>query len=377
MGSSYFTRLHREGLTSSESDSFPQLTASARQYNSHTAAEEPAIKHGSSTGMQLRHVGLETIPISYSLAVSGKIEGHNPAGNMQSAVVDELKKLYAWADNDLIQDVLASDSVNFDKNMAIMCLDSMVASFAAEDYHQVGDVTSDSVGTEKEASVLNRFSRLSVSSVHEAVLATEEAESYVVQERRRTNIDVVKIDRSLTELPTEPDWQVDDSYLVFRKDALRAARVGYQHARGAVHAFKIGDHRRARMLSKKAQDERNRAQTLNAKAASKIFNLKNSNRDIWNLDLHGLHASEAVDALQARLLEIELAKSPIQSPSKAEIVGKNYVISRVSNRLQHGSRGRALESIDPKHEHDPKKVAPKFSANKELVVITDDRFMDA
>ncbi|KAJ7521066.1 hypothetical protein O6H91_19G036400 [Diphasiastrum complanatum] len=307
MGSSYFTRLHREGLTSSESDSFPQLTASARQYNSHTAAEEPAIKHGSSTGMQLRHVGLETIPISYSLAVSGKIEGHNPAGNMQSAVVDELKKLYAWADNDLIQDVLASDSVNFDKNMAIMCLDSMVASFAAEDYHQVGDVTSDSV---------------------------------------------------------------DDSYLVFRKDALRAARVGYQHARGAVHAFKIGDHRRARMLSKKAQDERNRAQTLNAKAASKIFNLKNSNRDIWNLDLHGLHASEAVDALQARLLEIELAKSPIQSPSKAEIVGKNYVISRVSNRLQHGSRGRALESIDPKHEHDPKKVAPKFSANKELVVIT-------
>ncbi|KAJ7521052.1 hypothetical protein O6H91_19G035600 [Diphasiastrum complanatum] len=373
MGWSHYTRLHREGLTSSESDPFPQLppvtaAAAAGAYHQLHTVAAAAVKHGSSTAMQLPQVGLETLPVSYSLVVSGKDEGHDPAGKKRAAVVDELKRLYAWADDGLIQDVLTS--VGGDKKMAIEWLDSMAASLPAEDFYEE-NLTSTAAASEKEAemraSILDRISSVSISSLNEAVLATEGAESYVLEEREEMNNDGAKLAGSLTEVPVETEWQEDDPYLAFRKDALRAARAGHRHARGAVHAFNMGDHSRARVLSAKAQEERICAQALNAKAASEILRVKNSNRDIWNLDLHGLHASEAVDALQDRLLEIELAKHSLLSSARLEKVEENYV--PLINSPQNESRETELENINLK-QHAPKRLATKFSANKELTVIT-------
>lgn len=49
------------------------------------------------------------------------------------------------------------------------------------------------------------------------------------------------------------------------------------------------------------------ADCLNAKAATKIFKYVNSTEDLWKLDLHGLHANEAIQALHCRLQQIELS----------------------------------------------------------------------
>jgi len=62
-----------------------------------------------------------------------------------------------------------------------------------------------------------------------------------------------------------------------------------------------GDHAAAKELSLRAQEERAAAEKLNNKAAEEIFRLRNSNNDIWKIDMHGLHASEAVAVLERHL----------------------------------------------------------------------------
>jgi phosphotransferase system HPr-like phosphotransfer protein len=66
-----------------------------------------------------------------------------------------------------------------------------------------------------------------------------------------------------------------------------------------------GDHASARRFSQQAQEEWAEAKKLNAKAANKILMLKNANNDMLKLDLHGLHALEAVHALEEHLSKIE------------------------------------------------------------------------
>lgn len=47
------------------------------------------------------------------------------------------------------------------------------------------------------------------------------------------------------------------------------------------------------------------AEKLNNKAADEILHIRNSNNDLWKIDLHGLHAPEAVRALMNHLHMIE------------------------------------------------------------------------
>lgn len=47
------------------------------------------------------------------------------------------------------------------------------------------------------------------------------------------------------------------------------------------------------------------AERLNVKAAEEILRIRNSNNDSWKLDLHGLHAAEAIQALKQHLWKIE------------------------------------------------------------------------
>ncbi|KAJ1385082.1 Smr domain [Sesbania bispinosa] len=55
----------------------------------------------------------------------------------------------------------------------------------------------------------------------------------------------------------------------------------------------------------KGREKMDIAQELNSKAATEIFKFNNRKNHIWRMDLHGLHASEAVQALQDRLHKIE------------------------------------------------------------------------
>ena len=59
------------------------------------------------------------------------------------------------------------------------------------------------------------------------------------------------------------------------------------------------------------------ANCLNAKAATKIFKYVNSTEDLWKLDLHGLHANEAIQALHCHLQQIELSG---QRPKPLEVI---------------------------------------------------------
>ncbi|CAM6090380.1 unnamed protein product [Calypogeia fissa] len=108
-------------------------------------------------------------------------------------------------------------------------------------------------------------------------------------------------------VPMEPEWEEEDLYLRVRSDALKEARARDKFARGASQAYVRGDHRMAKVLSKQAEEKRLLAEKLHAKAAAEILNQRNKQGsfDIWHLDLHGLHTSEAVAALESRLALLE------------------------------------------------------------------------
>lgn len=75
-----------------------------------------------------------------------------------------------------------------------------------------------------------------------------------------------------------------------------------------------------------AKEEWVKAERLNSKAANEILDIRNSNNDLWKLDLHGLHAAEAVQALQEHLWKIETqmpfnrSVSPNRAKTKAGIL---------------------------------------------------------
>ena len=66
-----------------------------------------------------------------------------------------------------------------------------------------------------------------------------------------------------------------------------------------------------------AQEAQFAANYLNARAATEIFKSVNRTDDLWRLDLHGLHANEAIRALQCRLQQIELSG---QRPKPLEVI---------------------------------------------------------
>lgn len=112
----------------------------------------------------------------------------------------------------------------------------------------------------------------------------------------------------LSGIPIEPEWEDeyhDDVYLRHRKHALRTMRSASQHSKAATNAFLRGDHVSAHQHSLKAHHQWLAAQTLNSKAANDILAISNSQNDVWKLDLHGLHASEAIHVLQHHLQTIE------------------------------------------------------------------------
>ncbi|KAH6810156.1 hypothetical protein C2S51_023918 [Perilla frutescens var. frutescens] len=217
--------------------------------------------------------------------------------------VDTLRDLQPWADESLIQDVLAS--VNNNVHQALSLLEDMLIS---EDHLRKNKklVTPDISFSEKERMInfINGNHELSMS-----------------QESSLRLLDTIK---SLP-IESEPQWGEDDAYLVFRKDGIRMIRSASRHSKSANDAYIRGDHAAARHFSFKAQQEWAAAERLNAKAAKEILNVRNCRNDLWTLDLHGLHAAEAVEALLERLKTVESLVSPSSLAAQQGILKESGV----------------------------------------------------
>ncbi|KAG6394605.1 hypothetical protein SASPL_145194 [Salvia splendens] len=194
----------------------------------------------------------------------------------------KLKDHHPWTDESLIQDVLAGVNDNVDE--ALSLLEAMVIT----DHHQVDK-------KEEVESSCNNFD--SAAGNHKQ--SVDEGSSLQL-------LDIIK---SLPVEP-EPEWGEDDVYLIYRKDAIRMMRSASRHSKSANDAYLRGDHAAAHHFSVKAQQEWAAAERLNAKAAKEILDLRNCKSDPWTLDLHGLHAAEAVKALHEHLMTVETLLSP-------------------------------------------------------------------
>ncbi|BBH05629.1 Small MutS Related domain-containing protein [Prunus dulcis] len=165
---------------------------------------------------------------------------------------------------------------------------------------------------------------------------------------------------SLESVPVEPEWEEDDVYLRHRKDALRMMRSASHHSKAATNAFVRGDHCSAQRHSNKAREEWLAAESLNNKAAKKILNIRNSKNDVWKLDLHGLHASEAIQALREHLQRIETKVLSNHSVSPNKV--------RMEKRIIRSSSLESFNCMDTEKLDQQK--APSTQRPTSLQVIT-------
>lgn len=140
-------------------------------------------------------------------------------------------------------------------------------------------------------------------------------------------------------------------------------RAATKHSQSASNAFLRGDHAAAKELSLRAQEERVAAEKLNNKAAEEIFRLRNGNNDIWKIDMHGLHASEAVAVLERHLYMIEFqqpgnnsdstedlgkleaAYTESTSGSNVELAAEKVVLRRPKQAILHVITGKSVVSL--------------------------------
>ncbi|KAL4368835.1 hypothetical protein GQ457_05G016080 [Hibiscus cannabinus] len=232
--------------------------------------------------------------------------------NNNDLALKKLKELHCWAENSLIEDILLA--TNDDIHEASALLKEMVPKSCTEDIEEAKN-------NEMGFTIPNFPGNANGDSGHPSgktamhVVQSSKADETRENVKMLTDVQRNKLfdDHSNTKLilgqwppiPIEPEWEEDDVYLSHRKDAIRMMRSASQHSRAATNAFLRGDHFAAQQHSQNAREEWLAAQGLNAKAAREILSIRNCDNDVWKLDLHGLHATEAVQALQEHLRRLE------------------------------------------------------------------------
>lgn len=139
-------------------------------------------------------------------------------------------------------------------------------------------------------------------------------------------------------------------------------RSASQHSRAATNAFLRGDHFSAKQHSLKAQEEWLAAQKLNTEAAKEILSIRNSKHDMWKLDLHGLHAAEAIQVLREHLQQIETQVWSHRSLSPKR--------SQVESRMGRSSSLESFSCMEP--EKFDRQQASSRQRPTSLQVITGD-----
>ncbi|XP_055811523.1 uncharacterized protein LOC129881166 isoform X2 [Solanum dulcamara] len=248
-------------------------------------------------------------------------------------VCQKLKELQPWADDTLITDVMAG--VN-DFNKALTLLEAMVSpdhTYVAHDnrttteeadtpcIQKFKDVDTDTKGV--KSSSKDSLVNISKFAANKGVSLTDNVDlddlSHALAKCLQSNSQELinncvfhenklhfdEAVRSMRFVPVEPEWEEDDIYSIHRKDAVKMMRSAARHSKASSEAYLRGDHLSAQHFSLKAREEWVAANRLNAQAAKEILTARNSKNDQWTLDLHGLHAKEAVQALHEHLQKIE------------------------------------------------------------------------
>ncbi|XP_010493472.1 PREDICTED: uncharacterized protein LOC104770712 [Camelina sativa] len=286
----------------------------------------PALTENKDCGNQESVGGVRSKPGSLILPV-----------NSHDSALMKLKEMNSWADESLIRDVLLSTEDNFD--MALEFLEGMVPAGNNKEAEVPASINNKSSGCRTLGISVTGSVKMTVRSTFEDAgkydLQESDGRSLSVNasDSQQFSEDISELDsiiQRLQFLPIEPEWEEDDLYLNHRKDALKMMRSASNHSRAAQNAFQRYDHASAKQHSEKAREDWLTAERLNAEAAKKIIGTTNKDNDIWKLDLHGRHATEAVRALQERLQEIEGQFTVNRSVSPNRGRPKNAVLRSAS-----------------------------------------------
>ncbi|KAF3787583.1 hypothetical protein EJ110_NYTH22626 [Nymphaea thermarum] len=260
--------------------------------------------------MILRSMDLSANPLSTDKDNSnGKMSIMNYEERNRAKSIGQLRKIHTWANDALIEDILSA------------------------------------VGNNEDQASLLLISMCPMGSETEETAKRDDLECSSIKNLKGVNQLSIDVYRKKAPL-VEPEWEQDDIYLSHRKDAIKMMRLASLHSRGARSAFSVGDHFHARQLSQRARGEWLAAEKLNQKAAQEILHLRNKGNDIWKLDLHGLHASEAVQAVQAHLESIESSLMTKDSVCSAKIInGKGALRGLSADCAKSSDKGAAPEKL--------------------------------
>lgn len=290
-------------------------------------------------------------------------------------VCQKLKELQPWADDTLIADVMAGVK---DFNKALTLLEAMVSpdhTYVAHDnrttpeeadtpcIQKLKDVDSDTKGVKSSSkdSLMNisKFAantgvsltnNVDLDELRHALAKclqsnSQELINNCVPHKNKLHFDGAV--GSMSFVPVEPEWEEDDIYSIHRKDAVKMTRSAVRHSKAASEAYLRGDHLSAQHFSLKAQEEWVAANRLNAQAEKEILTTHNGKNDQWTLDLHGLHAKEAVQALQEHLQKIEsqVAQNLVAHMNQVNL--KRSLGAAVSIDVENESKGSLLNKQRP------------------------------
>ncbi|KAL6223015.1 hypothetical protein ACLB2K_006405 [Fragaria x ananassa] len=263
---------------------------------------------------------------------------HTPMED-QGSSIKKIKDLYSWADDSLVEDIMAA--VDNDITKASNLLKAMVSPSRSEENKETSISGIDPTHSSTDATLSDKsFSSESAADIAELNSTIEKClienniewsnDNDLYGPKLSKDAGNVKLTTSsLESVPVEPEWEEDDVYLRIRKDALRMMRSASQNSKAAANAFGRGDHYSAQQYSIKARKEWLVAESLNNRAAKEILSIRNSNNDVSKLDLHGLHASEAIRALQEHLEKIERKILPNHSALTNRV--------KMESNIQHSS----------------------------------------
>ncbi|KAL9233389.1 hypothetical protein vseg_008400 [Gypsophila vaccaria] len=252
---------------------------------------------------------VDTKKKQYVVGNAGGYQRENSGDSNSDTVFRQLKEEFSWADDTLVEDILAAADNDF--NTASSFLKGMMSDNALKGHKSRDPMSNGTTLPEnndlsvKNLETISEPQKVSSSCTDDR---NEIGKNNITVQAEKYSDDLIAINAMLGQLtcvPVEPEWEEDDVYLSCRKDALKVMRAAARHSKAATNSFLRGDHYAAQQFSLKAQEEWESANRLNAKAAREILSIRNENNGIWRLDLHGLHATEAVQALQERLHMIE------------------------------------------------------------------------
>ncbi|PIN20034.1 hypothetical protein CDL12_07292 [Handroanthus impetiginosus] len=304
-------RRKRQGLESdNDSEAYPLLSGSSTPqslFNKDGTLLEKPFSSVVVASMNFPNlIDAESRNLQSPLQISNSCLG--TAQTVESAVslkaYQKLNNLHPWADGSLIRDILAAVNNNIDQASSI--LEAMLVS---------GNDDAENLKVKEDVNDFASFHIQGVTLGEKSDMRDiandpfNDNNSYKETKDEASSLLLLDAAKSLPIEP-EPEWEEDDIYLIHRKDAVRMIRSASRHSKAANDAYIRGNHISARLFSLKAQEEWNAAEKLNAKAAKEILTIRNSKNDLWTLDLHGLHASEAVEALHERLQTVESLASP-------------------------------------------------------------------